>query len=557
MTPSEVQGAQRPRARQAARPRGGAPDGPAEGGRRGGGHRRARPPRRRKHRILRWTALVLAVLVLGAAGAGYLYLRHLNGNLHKGERSSSKSGAKKPAPNAAGQTPLNILMLGSDSRNSAANVALGGSRSSIGAKPLADVQMLIHISADRKNASVVSIPRDTRVDIPACEDAKTHEKFPETNAIINESLGRGGPGCTLATWEKLTGVYINHWMMVDFAGVVRMADAVGGVEVCVKDNVWDRPLPGVPGGSGLKLKAGKSKVKGKQALQWLRTRHAFMSDLGRAKAQHMYMNSMVRTLKGQSVFSDSGRLTDLAEAATKSLTVSQEIGTVRKLYDLAMQLKSVPMNRMTTVTMPSVEDPQDRNHLLPAPIKADKVWSMLRSDVPLDKNGKKDQNGQKDGFGKDKASPKPSPSAGSASAAPAGTFPVQVRNGTGGDGEAPVPGRATQIVGLLQGQGFTQAMADRSVFPTKETVLAYPRAGGDQARANALSVAARIDLPEKSVRASDSVAAVTLTIGGDWREGDDYPKAEAPSAGDVPDGTDELNGSDSSACMDVYRPYRW
>ncbi|WP_341483605.1 LCP family protein [Streptomyces endophytica] len=82
--------------------------------------------------------------------------------------------------------------------------------------------------------SVVSIPRDTRVTIPKCTDPKTHEVFPQTTAPINESLQHGGPGCTLSTWQELTGVYIDHFMMVDFSGVVDMADAIGGVPVCVR-----------------------------------------------------------------------------------------------------------------------------------------------------------------------------------------------------------------------------------------------------------------------------------------------------------------------------------
>ncbi len=337
------------------------------------------------------------MLILGTAGAGYLYYEHLNGNIEKGERSSGDSKADRPEPNAAGQTPLNILLVGSDSRASDANVALGGGRNHRDNPPLGDVQMLIHLAADRKSASVVSIPRDTRVDIPACTDPKTGEKYPATNAIINESLGRGGAGCTLATWEKLTGVYIDHWMTIDFAGVVSMADAVGGVEVCVNQNVWDRPLPAVPGGSGLKMTAGRHKVEGEQALQWLRTRHAWGSDLLRARAQHMYMNSMIRTLKSQNVFTDTGRLMGLAEAATESLTVSEEIGTVKKLYDLGMQLKTVPTDRITMTTMPTVEDPQDGNHLLPAGEDAERMWAMLRDDVSYDDKGGKGGEGGKGG----------------------------------------------------------------------------------------------------------------------------------------------------------------
>ncbi|MFE4644576.1 LCP family protein, partial [Streptomyces sp. NPDC056730] len=299
-------------------------NGRGKGGRGGTARGRAK---RGPWRILRWVAAGLSLLLLATAGAGYLYYRHLNSNIRSGERSNGASGLDKPAANSAGQTPLNILLIGSDSRADPENVKLGGSKDTAGNPPLGDVQMLVHVAADRKNASVVSIPRDTRVDIPECKDAKTGETFPATNAIINETLARGGPGCTLSTWEKLTGVYIDHWMTIDFAGVVKMADAIGGVDVCVKENVWDRPLPGVPGGSGLKLTKGTHQIQGKQALQWLRTRHAFESDLGRAKAQHMYMNSMISGLKSQSVFTDTPRLTGLAEAATKSLEVSEEIKT--------------------------------------------------------------------------------------------------------------------------------------------------------------------------------------------------------------------------------------
>ncbi|BFO22127.1 LCP family protein [Streptomyces sp. KM77-8] len=426
--------------------------------------------------MLRWSATTLAVLILGTAGAGYLYYEHLNGNLEKGERSSGDSKARRTEPNAAGQTPLNILLIGSDSRASDKNVALGGGRDTRGNPPLGDVQMLIHLSADRESAAVVSIPRDTRVDIPGCTDPKTGDDYPATNDIINTSLGRGGPGCTLATWENLTGVYIDHWMTIDFAGVVSMADAIGGVEVCVSQNVWDRPLPGVPGGSGLKMKAGSEKVEGERALQWLRTRHAWGSDLLRARAQHMYMNSMIRTLRDQNVFTDSGRLMDLAEAATSSLTVSEEIGTVKKLYDLGTQLKTVPPDRITMTTLPTVEDPQDRNHLLAAGTDAEQVWTMLRDDVAFDdkggKNGKDRNGGKNKASGKDekdKASDDP--------AAPDAEIGVLVQNATRSASLGPVGGRANAIVRSLVTKGFTRAAPDTSrALAEERTAVRYPAA---------------------------------------------------------------------------------
>ncbi|MFD7122259.1 LCP family protein [Streptomyces sp. NPDC056641] len=515
-------------------------NGRGKGGRGGTARGRAK---RGPWRILRWVAAGLSLLLLATAGAGYLYYRHLNSNIRSGERSNGASGLDKPAANSAGQTPLNILLIGSDSRADPENVKLGGSKDTAGNPPLGDVQMLVHVAADRKNASVVSIPRDTRVDIPECKDAKTGETFPATNAIINETLARGGPGCTLSTWEKLTGVYIDHWMTIDFAGVVKMADAIGGVDVCVKENVWDRPLPGVPGGSGLKLTKGTHQIQGKQALQWLRTRHAFESDLGRAKAQHMYMNSMIRGLKSQSVFTDTPRLTGLAEAATKSLEVSEEIKTVTKLFDLAMQLKSVPTNRLTMTTMPTVQDPQDANHLIAAEADSRKMWTMLRDDVAFDSNGDTAESAKK----------KPAESATKDPSAKPGDTGVIVRNGTGG-AQSPVPRRAAEIASTLNGKGFTLARADSQLSPQETSTVSYPSA---DLEGDAQAVAKALGIPLTSVKKSTDVSGVTVVVGADWRSGSSFPKEDEPKAGGVPDTADALNGSTKDACMDVYAPYRF
>ncbi|MFI5615850.1 LCP family protein [Streptomyces sp. NPDC051567] len=531
-------------------------DGSGPGRRPSGG-----PPKRQgRRRVLRWVACVLSLLILATAAAGYLYYRHLDGNLRSGQRLSGRSDVPRTEVNAAGQRPLNILMIGSDSRDKPENLELGGSRDSVGAAPLADVQMLLHVSADRKNASVISIPRDTRVDVPECKDPLTGEKFKATNTVINQTLGRGGPGCTLATWEKLTNVYIDHWMTVDFSGVVHMADAIGGVEVCVKDNVWDRPLPLVSGGSGLKLQAGKSKVKGEQALQWLRTRHAFSSDLGRAQAQHMYMNSMIRELKGQNAFTDVARLTGLAEAATRALVVSEEIGTVKKLYDLALQLKDVPVNRITMTTMPTLPDPQNpKNWLVADREDAAQLWTMVRKDVPFDKNGAPAApEGQQPGA---QPSQQPGGQPGQTPSKPPVTSPdkvaVHVVNGTGagtGASKAPAPRRPAEVVGQLVAKGFTSAKAETAPTPEKTTVVRYAT---PEQEADAQSVAAALGIPASSVQRSAGVHRITLVIGADWREAGPYPQQPAPEAGALPETAGALNGSDSEACMDVYKPYRW
>lgn len=500
------------------------------GGRRGGG----RKPRKRR-RVLRWTAITLAVLITGTAGAGYLYYEHLNNNLRKDALDLGEGGLKKPEPNAFGQTPMNILLLGSDSRNSKANLKLGGAKADVGRKPLADVQMLLHVSADRSSMSVLSIPRDTRVTIPECTDPKTGTVYPQTTGAINQSLQHGGPGCTVATWKELTGIYIDHFMMIDFAGVVKMADAVGGVPVCVDANIYSHDSKGH--GSGLKLTKGTHNVKGVQALQWLRTRYGFEdnTDIGRAKAQHMYMNAMVRQLKAGTKLTDPGKLQSLAEAATEALTVDESIGTVKKLYDLAGDLNRVPVKRITMATMPWQYGPGE-SYVMPKPGDAEQIFAMLRNDTALD--------------GKDKKKKATTPKATTAK----DQLGVVVQNGTNGAIQGPVVGRAAQVQARLAALGYTAASTDATLTTQADTTITH---SGPKDEGDALALAKALGLPTSAVKESSSAEGIRLVVGNDWRTGDTYPKAAGgqQDADKAPQSADTLNGEDSEACMKVNPSY--
>ncbi|MGP4046673.1 LCP family protein [Streptomyces sp. 2A115] len=505
------------------------------GGAGGGGGSR---PQRRKRRPLRWVAMVLAVLILGTAGAGYLYYEHLNNKIKKDDLNLGDKEVAKPTPNAAGQTPLNILLIGSDARDSKENQKLGGAKETFGATPLADVQMLLHVSADRSNMSVISMPRDTLVQIPKCTDPEDDEEYPASNGrtLTNRSLGNGGPGCTVATWTELTGIHIDHFMQIDFAGVVSMADAIGGVPVCVDANIHSKTRGGE--GSGLKLKEGTHPVKGEQALQWLRTRYGFEdgSDLARAKAQHQYMNSMVRVLRENATLSSPNKLRKLAEKATEAITVDPGLDTVKKLYDLSNELRKVEPKRITMTTMPNryvgsrVEPTED----------AEKLFRLVREDIALDGKGKK-----KTESAEDKVSDDP--------AAADGEIAVQVQNGTRTDTLGAVNGRANTVTGLLAEKGFASAVTDTSLFPSEaRTVVRYPSA---ELEGDAQAVAKSLGIPLSSVKRTTNVSGVTLVVGADWREGDTY---RAPKEDDRTPGTAEaLNGANDKACMHVNPDFTW
>ncbi|WP_330458911.1 LCP family protein [Streptomyces sp. NBC_00820] len=489
---------------------------------------------RRGGRILRWSAASLALLLLGTAGAGYLYYEHLNHNIKKAKLNLGESAAPEATPNAAGQTPMNILLIGSDSRNTARNLKLGGSRNDVGRPPLADVQMLVHISADRSNMSVVSLPRDTMIPIPKCTDPKNgHVYDPIPLAMANRSLERGGPGCTVATWTELTHhrVHIDHFMMVDFSGVVDMADAIGGVPVCVDQNVWSRH------GSGLKLRKGKTKVMGEQALQWLRTRYGFEdgTDIGRTHAQHMYMNSMVRELRKNAQLGNPAEMRKLAEAATSALVVDEGLDTIKKLYDLMGEMQKVPTKRITTTTLPVVEWPQDRNRRMPAPGNADQVLSMISDDTPMDGRAAQHEPEQQS----------------TDDAAPAADIAVQVRNGTGSATRAPAPQRGDAIAQVLQGKGFTKALRDSTAASETDTVIQFPSA---DLEGDAQAVAKALGIPPGHVHKSTDVSGITLTVGADWRTGDAYPKGTTPNK--LPASAAVQHG-DEEGCMKVQEGYTW
>ncbi|MFI2380394.1 LCP family protein [Streptomyces sp. NPDC018964] len=510
---------------------------PSESGSGGEGESADRPRPRRARRLLKWFAAVLALLIAGTAGAGYLYYRQLNDNIKKDVLNLGDSKVAEPTPNAAGQTPLNILLIGSDARDSEENQKLGGARETFGSTPLADVQMLVHLSADRSNMSVVSMPRDTLVEIPKCTDPDDGTVYPASDGrtMTNQSLGHGGPGCTVATWQELTGIHIDHFVMVDFAGVVSMADAVGGVPVCVDANIHSRDSQGH--GSGLKLEKGTHAVKGEQALQWLRTRYGFEdgSDLARAKAQHMYMNSLVRQLRENATLSNPNKLRRLAEKATEALTVDPGLDTVKKLYDLSTELRKVEPKRITMTTMPNryvgarVEPTED----------AEKLFRLVREDIALD--------------GKDAKPVKAEPKAPADPAADDADIAVQVLNGTLTDTLAAVPGRTSAVAGALEEKGFTGATADTTgALSEKRTVVRYPSADleGDARR-----VADALGIPASSVKRSTDVSGVTLVVGADWREGTTYEVPEEDNT--TPESAEALNGADDKACMHVSPGFTW
>jgi LCP family protein required for cell wall assembly len=337
----------------------------------------AAPPvarrRSRGRRALRITVLALSALVLlTGATAVFLYLR-LDGNIRDLPLFGGVGGdAGTETPDAFGRTPINVLVIGSDTRERPADCRLGGG---CGPGQNADVGMVLHISADRSHAALLSIPRDTVTELPACRDPEGGVTAP-WRGPINSTL-RYGPGCTVAAVHTLTRIPIDHFIMADFAGVVRMSDAVGGVPVCVDRDVYDSY-------SHLKLAKGRHELQGTAALQFLRSRHAFGdgSDLGRTDAQHLFLGALANRLRANSSFTDPASLLSLADAATRALTVDPELAAVSRLVGLANDLRKVPSSRIAFTTMPSMPDPYDSDRVIVSP-SGRRLFAAIAADLPL------------------------------------------------------------------------------------------------------------------------------------------------------------------------------
>jgi LCP family protein required for cell wall assembly len=307
-----------------------------------GGHPRLK-------RVMAWLAGSLAVVLVVTAVGGYLIYEHLAGNIFH-PHSVSEPGHAKPPP-GLGKSE-NILLIGSDTRAFKGGSQFGGAVA--GAR--SDTTILVHLSADGQHAVMVSIPRDTYAHIPSCKTGASSTSAPQSNKF-NAAFSIGGPYCTIALVENLTGLRIDHFVEVNFAGFQRMVDALGGVTVClthaIDDPIRVNPATGHVVGSGLVVSAGKQKFNGKQALGLVRARYAVGdgSDLGRIKNQQVFLSSMIRKATSTGLLFDPLRLYHFLDAATKSIATDHGFG-LSQLKDLAGKLHGLKPGKVSLLTVP-------------------------------------------------------------------------------------------------------------------------------------------------------------------------------------------------------------
>ncbi|WP_406378045.1 LCP family protein [Streptomyces sp. NBC_00197] len=492
------------------RRRRGEPPEPEPGRRRG----RTKPKKKSKaKKVLLWTGGTMAFVLIAASGAAYAYLKHLEGNVNSTDiGDSGKDGFSK-------DEAFNILIIGTDKRTGKGNEGYGD-KNSVGH---ADTNILLHVSKDRTNATAMSIPRDLIVDIPECrtklDDGTEKVIQPTRNVRFNTSLGQEdrNPGCTMDTVKAVTGISVDHFAMVDFNAVKTLTSAVGGVEVCLAKDVDDPD-------SHLKLSAGKHTIEGEQALAFVRTRHSFgnQGDLDRIKVQQQFMASLMRKMSSSDTLTNPKKLIDLAEAATKALTVDTGIAKVTTLKDMALELKKVPPKNITFTTVPVIDNPADgviHKTVIVNPTTSQPVFDAIKNDVSFTAVKQKAKKEKAEVAARLKGS-----------RSSASDIRVDIYNG---GAEA---GSAQETLNWLQNtEGVLKSSQLGNADETLDkTSLEYSPDQADQARklADLMGLPASAMKPGKSEKNAQGLPAIVLTLGKDFK-GAGVPLTASTKAPDV------------------------
>jgi LCP family protein required for cell wall assembly len=331
-----------------------------------------------RRKILVWGSSGVALLLVAVTGAGYLMLKHFNANLQQDDIR----GLLGAQPVNLHPQAENIMVIGSDSRQGLSQAYGSGL-----VTDQSDTLMIIHIPADRKWAEVMSIPRDSWVNIPACEMGDGQLSAP-TQYKINEAFALGnldgnhtelGIACTVKTVEQDTGIYINHFIAVNFTGFENMVAALGGVYECNPTAINDP-------NSNLHLPAGTHLLTPAQALGYVRARYTLGdgSDLERIGRQQAFMSSLVSRVKSELL--DPIAIYQFLDATTKSLTIDSQLGGITGLYNLGESLRGIPSGKIAFFTIPNSPRgevvPGDTANVLWTQPEDDQIFASFRDDVP-------------------------------------------------------------------------------------------------------------------------------------------------------------------------------
>ncbi|MGY1671012.1 LCP family protein [Geodermatophilus sp. SYSU D00710] len=319
-------------------------------------------PRRRRRGVRRFlTALVVLLVVLVAVvGGGLWYLTdRYAGNIDRvSDVFTSLDEGARPAPatpaEAAGAAPVTFLLVGTDSRGSADEGVAAGGRS--------DAIMIARFSADRRHAQLVSIPRDSWVEIPGHGMDK-----------INAAYAFGGPSLLIQTVEQVTQVRIDHYVAIDFEGIVQVTDDLGGVDVVVAETTSNGPYT---------FEAGVNHLDGDEARWYLGQRYGLEGgDFDRVRRQQQYLEAVFTQLFDSGTLTDPGRLDAALLAITSAVAVDDTLAN-SDLLGLAYSLRDLRPEDVESFTAPVLGTGTEGSASVVYldEVTGERMWGYLRND---------------------------------------------------------------------------------------------------------------------------------------------------------------------------------
>jgi LCP family protein required for cell wall assembly len=332
-------------------------------------------------RSRRWIVVVGLVVVLLVAGGFTTYYwakDKLNDQIETYDAFEEIVGNRpyeKQVTLEGGERPLNVLVIGTDTRE-------GQDFVKSSTPGLSDTTILLHVSADRSRGAAVSIPRDLIVDRPQCRDKDDPDVVlpAAQDQMWNAAYALGGVACTVAQFESMTDIYLNHYVVVDFNSVKDVADALDGVPVCMPYEV-DDPA------NQVYLPEGSYDAKGNIAVSYVRARLNVGDggDLGRLKRQQAFLAAMFKKANSTGTTANPIRLYNFLNAATQSVLTDPDLGTLKNLMGLGETVDRIGLENFAFLTMPVQAYAPDPNRLASAPEARD-LWRQILRDEEIDES---------------------------------------------------------------------------------------------------------------------------------------------------------------------------
>lgn len=340
------------------------------------------PERRRSRKpvyLARAATALIAVCSLTVTGGAWQWSNAKNNRLNRIEALDPDSRDIRD-PNAQ-YGDENFLIIGVDTR-AGANSSMGAGDTSDAEGTRSDTIMLVNIPANRKRVAVVSFPRDLAISPTLCEtwNEDSHSYGPEkayTETKLNSAFAYGGPKCLVKVIQKISGLNINRFLGVDFAGFSKVVDALGGVEVCSTTPIEDYELGTVLENSG------RQTIDGHTALQYVRARQVtteYNGDYGRIKRQQRFLSSLLRSMISQDTFFSLSKLNNVVNTFIDDSYVDN-IKT-KDLVDLGQSLQNVSAGRITFLTVPTDGTDEEGNET-PRTGDIRKIFDAIIDDDPL------------------------------------------------------------------------------------------------------------------------------------------------------------------------------